>query len=573
MLAKFLRARIAKLSVVAVLTLLAIVSGAWFASMKAATPQETNCQAVVPGKIYQFIEGIDTCATPMSNSDIEKLTDSFATALLRKGIFPESVDAMSEAIAKNLGYSPTIFLLGEGAQIPTTFASRDDSRGLRSLITWGPTENEGKIMMSKLVPVSKISLTEVMSFDDRTKKYNYYFLQNQAGASDDSQMVWAWKGNSSLARKPQTMGKSCFRCHHNGVPLMREIETPWNNWQSQRVIISSALVPKAVASESYFLPRRNAEILEELVRGSVQHYYRDWLEERSRKEGGTTYLSDISDMLRHLTTTTTINFKSSEVQSNGKDTSPTNLDIIGVPPRDTFLSDTLFQTTLGLNYSSLSVTLPRKDYDAYLKKHNFKLVGTKGFYHTSGTAFEYPGSTYFAYFVPQVPAEDVYVTQLLLQSKVVTDKFVGALLMVDYKNPLFSDKRASLQKYAEKMTTGTLVNGVSSVPKDFVAKIKETGAKACNANNFDTCSAEEQFLYTWELPDDQWKQLSAKRMQGYVDSVANLEPNERLDRLMRRSVEQRDRFLSTPALCEFYESKLLFPETDLSKVPSCPSAH
>jgi hypothetical protein len=318
------------------------------------------------------------------------------------------------------------------------------------------------------------------------------------------------------------------------------------------------------------LSRRGAEILEGVIRGGVQHYYRDWLRERSRKEGDTTYLSDVGEMLRHLTTNTTINFTSSDVQSKGENTTPANLDIAGIPPRDTFLSDTLLQTTLGLNYSSLSVKLPRKEYDAYLKKHNFTLVGTKGFTRDTPMAYPYPGSTYFAYYVPQVPAEDMYVTQLLLKSKIVTDKFVAALLMVDYKNPLFSDKRASLQKYAEKITSGTVANGVSSIPKDFAAKIKETGAKACNANNFDACSAQEQFLYTWELPDEQWKQLTAKRLQGYVDSVANLEPNERLEHLMRQSIEQRDRVSSTPVLCEFFATRLMFPETDLSKLSSCP---
>ena len=573
MLAKFFRLRLSKLRkliVVAFLVLLVSLSGAWLASMEAGTSQSTNCQPVVGNKIYRFIEGLDTCLTPISNSEIEKLTDPFAVALLRKGIFPQAIDVMNQAIAKNLGYSPTVYIVGEGAQIPTSVASKDVSRGLRALVTWGANESQGKIMMSKLTPVSTVGLTEVMSFDERTKKYNYYFLETQVGAKEDSQLAWSYKGDSSLARKPKTMGHSCFRCHHNGVPIMREIETPWNNWQSQRVIISSDSVPKAVANESYFVLRRGAEIFEGVVRGSVQHYYRDWLAEHSRIEGNTTYLSDVDEMLRHLTTTTTINFKSSEVQSNGKDTSPANLDITGIPPQDTFLSDTLLQNVLGIDYTSLSVTLPRKEYDAYLKKHNFKLVGTKGFFHTSEKAFEYPGSNYFAYFVPQVPSEDIFVTQLLLQSKVVTNKFVAALLMVDYKNPLFSEKRASLQKYAKKMTTGTLANGASSIPKDFVTKIKETGAKACNTSNFDTCSAEEQFLYTWELPDEQWKQLTAKRLQGYVDSINNLGLNERLDHLMRWSIKQRDRFVSTPALCEIYESKLLFPETTLSQLPSCP---
>jgi hypothetical protein len=54
-----------------------------------------------------------------------------------------------------------------------------------------------------------------------------------------------------------------------------------------------------------------------------------------------------------------------------------------------------------------------------------------------------------------------------------------------------------------------------------------------------------------------------------VDSVANLEPNARLDRLMRWSIQQRDLFASSPGVCEYFESKLLFPDTDISDVPEC----
>ncbi|MBW4631246.1 MAG: hypothetical protein KME30_04895 [Iphinoe sp. HA4291-MV1] len=555
------------------LTLFLVVGGSWLASMKAtsAPPASVECEPVVPGKIYRYVAGEDTCVTPLSDSYIQNLNDPFAASLLRQGIFPETAQALNQAIGSTLGYSPTVYVVGEGAQIPATAVSREEPRSIRYDVSYGANENEGKIFFSKLGPSTQRSLLEVLSFDERTKEYNYYLLTYQQGfTSDNSPFVWAWTGNTSNARKPQTMGQGCFACHHNGIPIMREIELPWNNWQSQRANISSLNVSEALATDSFFLQRRGAEIFEPLIRGDIQSYYKNWLRERIRKEGSTISISDVDKMLRYLTTNTTVNFKSTDVQSKGWNTSPKNLDITGVPPNDTFLSDTLLQTTLGLDYSTLSVRLPRDDYDAYLKKYDFKLVGTKEFFRTSEKAYEYPGATYFAFYVPQIAAEDIYVTQKLLQSKVVTDKFVAALLMVDFKNPLFSEKRASLQKYAKEITTGTIANRVSSVPTDFAAKIKETGAQACNAKDFDACTAEEQFLYTWELPKEQWKQLTAKRLQDYVDSVANLETGERLDYLMRWSVKQRDRFISTRPFCAFYESRLMFPETSLSEVPECP---
>jgi hypothetical protein len=578
----FVRSNIAKLSVVVFFTLLLSLGGTWFAPMVARsdTLASANCQPVEIGKIYRFLEGQDSCLTPMSDSDIENLTDPFAKDVLRPGNYPRSAKGINQTIKEKLGYEPTTYYVGEGAQIPTTVASRDLPRGLRYTVTWGANENDSKIMMAKLVSTNPetepLSLIEVMSFDDRTKTYNYYFLRPQEPdfeASENNPMVWAWTGNTSHAQKPQTIGQGCFRCHHNGVPIMREIELPWNNWQSQRATISSTVVPEKVVGDAFFLQRRGAEVLEQVIRSDFQSYYSNWLRERIRKkDDGTINISDVDKMLRHLTTNTTVNFKSSDVQSDRQNASGEKIDFLtGIPPKDTFLADTLFQTALKLDYSPLAVNLPRDKYEEYLKNHEFKLVGTKGFTRDSEKAYEYPGSTYFAFYLPQVAAEDIYVTNRLLSSKIVTDKFVAALLMVDYKNPLFSDKRASLQKYAQQITTGTLAKGVSSVPEDFVAKIKETGAKACNADNFDACSAEDQFLYTWELPDDQWKQLTAKRLQGYVDSVANLEPNERLYRLMGWSIKQRARFASTAPFCNFFESRLLFPESNVSYYPSCPT--
>ncbi|MGI8504656.1 MAG: hypothetical protein ACR2LR_26525, partial [Hassallia sp.] len=562
---RFVRATIPKLSVVIFLTLLSLLGGAWFGSTEAnSAPAELSagCQAVVPDKIYRFIAGLDTCLTPLSDSDIEKLNDPFAKGVLRQGgELPNGVQGINQAIADKLNYKPTIYFAGEGSQIPTTVASRDLPRGLRYNITWGANENESKIMLAKLSPATPktkaLGLIEVLSFDDQSKEYDYYLLTPQVGFSyDSSPYVWAWTGKTSLAQKPQTIGQGCFACHHNGIPIMREIELPWSNWQSQRANISAQLLPEEVASENFFLQRRGAEVFEQVIRSNFQNHYTNWLKQSIRKEGSTINISDVDEMLRHLTTNTTINFKSSDVQSDGKNTSPADSDITGIPPNDTFLADTLLQTTLKLDYSPLSVKLPRKDYDEYLKNHEFKLVGTKGFLRDSEKAYESPGSTYFAFYVPQMGAEDIYVTQKLLQSKILTDKFVASLLMVDFKNPLFSKKRASLQKYAKEITTGKIVGGVSSVPADFAAKIKETKPDACNANNFDTCSAESQFLSTWELPDDQWKQATTDRLKAHVKSVESLEPNQRLYRVMGWSIKQRERFASTPPLCNFFESRL-----------------
>lgn len=570
----FYRTKIAKLISISFLTLLVIVSGSWFASVQGQTEQiAASCQPLVPGQIHRYIEGLDNCAIPMSDKEIQELTDPFALALLRKNIFPDNPEAISEAIANSdLGFVRNSYVEAVMGQVPTTAFSKEDYRGISFMASWGPDENNALIMMTVIPPSDEADASEIMSFDIRTQKYNYYeLMRGQKGSDDKSPVVWAWAGNSTFARKPETVGKGCFTCHHNGVPIFKELEFPWNNWHSQRAFVSSASVPTKVASESFFQLRRGAEIFEGVVRASFQRYYQNLLAERTRKVGQTTYASEVDEMLRHLTSTTTVNFKSTDVQSDPKSTGPANQDIYGVPPSDTFLSDTLLNDVLRIDYSPLSVTLDRDDYEAYLNKHDFTLLGTPGIGREEPVTNRYKGSTYFAYFVPQVPAEDIYATQLWLRSGIITEKFAASLLMVDFKNPLFSEKRASLQKYAEEVKSGTIVNGVSSVPTDFVNKIKATGAKACELDNIDNCTAEEQFLYTWELPDNQWKQLSAQRLQARIDSVLNMNRKQQLDTLMRWSISQRDRFASTPELCQVYEVRAFLPKTDLSEFPPCPN--
>ena len=567
------RSTITRLSVVFIVTLVAVLSGNLFASnmaKSASPPSGVVCPSVKPGKLYRYVEGLDKCVVPMSQSEIEKLNDPFGRDLLRQGIFPDGLPDMDKKIEQKLGYKATTYVVGEGVQIPTTAVSRDNPRGSRYIFTWGKNENENRISASKLAPGKKASQLEVISLDKQTGEFNYYLLRPQLPESyptKDFPLVWAYVGNSPMARQKPTIGNGCFACHHNGLTIMREIELPWNNWHSQRANTASALLPENIATENYFIERKGADVFEPIIRADFQNYYTNWLKKRMVTKNGTTQLKDVDQMLRHLTTNTTINLKSTDVQSEGSNTSPPNMDINGVPPNDTFLADTLLQTTLGLDYRSLSVKLPRAEYDAFLQKHNFKLVGTKGFFRTTEKSFEHPGSTYFAFFVPQFPAEDIYFTQKLLQSGVITDKFVASLLMVDFKNPLFSKKRESLQKYAQKITTGKIVAGVSTVPENFANGIRQTGAKACSTSNFDNCSAEEQFLYNWSLPDKEWKGVLANRLQSYVNSIANLAPGDRLDTLMRWSVNQQVKFAEDPRFCKLFESRTLFPESDLAKTP------
>ncbi|MUG97309.1 hypothetical protein F7734_35270 [Scytonema sp. UIC 10036] len=526
-----------------------------------------NCAPVESGKIHRFIDGMDSCVAPMTEQEIgENLNDPFATAILRKGIFPDSVDAIvTEVSNSGLNLQQANYLLGEGSQIPTTVASREEPRNLRYVLTWGTSPTSSAQILLNAPPGRDSSFLQVISWNAQAKKYNFYEFRAQVGETDNiSTRVWVWAGDSPMAHAPQTMGHGCFDCHHNGVVIMKELAFPWNNWHSQRAIISPLNVPLAVAQEQIFQNLNGAENLERAIRSGFQIYYQNWLRDRIKNEEGTIRLTDVSEMLRHLTTNTTINFASTNIESKGENTSPANSDISGIP-NDFFLWDSALKTALNLNYTIEPIKFKRNDYDNYLKIHNFKLVQSDFTKPDGSPLYEENGSTYFAFFVPVPSAEDLFILTQMRSAKILTDKFIAALLMVDFKNPVFSEKRTSLQQYAEQVTTGTIMNGVSSIPDEFANKVKAVAASQpdCDPANLDTCSTEQQFLFTWNLPDDQWKTSVQQRIQTYLDEINNLSESERLDRLMRLAVKRRSQFQSWPTIKNLQEFSLLLPQTDL----------
>lgn len=89
----------------------------------------------------------------------------------------------------------------------------------------------GDIFLSLLGSPDRFSngFIEAMGFDDARKAYVFYNL-------DDGQ--WVQVGDSTLVpidSRP-TAGKAsmaCQNCHTTGMPLMRELQDSWSNWQSR----------------------------------------------------------------------------------------------------------------------------------------------------------------------------------------------------------------------------------------------------------------------------------------------------------------------------------------------------
>ena len=522
----------------------------------------TSCTPLKKHTLYRFIDGHDDCPIEMTEAEIAtELNDPWAVGVLRQGSFPDNVAKSVEAInAVDPTFQQSAFLVGEGSQIPNDVKNskgepigRDAQRHLRYAITWNPTQKPIDIALSA-APGGHSGFLQVIAWDQIKKRFNFYDFgtDNAIGES-----TWSWAGDSEWARKASTIGNGCFDCHHNGVTIMKEFRVPWNNWNSALATVQSARVPEAVASNPLFTKRQNAPLLENAIRGAVQRYYDAWLGSLV-KDG---QLTSVSEILRHLIVNTTIQLDSSQTRSNGSQTSPPHAPINGLP-NNFYLWDSVLRDVLQLDYSIPSdLKFEREQYDSYIETNHFALVNTNG---DGSVDYEQTGSTNFAFFVPVPPQEDIYVIQRILNANLVTNHFVTAVLMVDFQNPVFSTKRESLQQYAQNISTGKLDG--EDVPNQFAKLVlaAAAGQPACDAASLDSCSAEQQFLHYWELPDSQWKGEAEKRISAYMMGVDKQFKNKTaMDSYGALSVSRRHQFATTPIISNLCEMSLLLPRTSI----------
>jgi len=497
------------------------------------------------------------------------LNDLWGKEILRKGKFPLEVKDSQEAIAQaNTNLTKKIYLVAEGGQIPLSVAPRDKNRDPRLTLTW---KNDG--ILSTLIsgnPGTKTGFLQVIAWDSQKKKFNYYEL------NDDHN--WSWAGDSSHARQPQFIGKGCFDCHHNGSVIMKELKRPWNNWQSQLATIDLSVLPEMVAKDPNLSQLIGAEVLEQDIGGGVSQYYNAWLDSHISEDLKT--VTEVPGLLRHLTSTTSVNFESNLANVKA-------LGLVVTPPKNFFLFDDALSKVFGdAGYKFPSnIGFDTNQFRQSIESKGFTLRQCHRIDNTNdcqvGTVdYEQKGTTFHPFFVPVPSNEDTFVINNLWNGRFqvirnnqrknitfISDKFATAVLMVDFQNPVFSSVRSSLQTYAQKLDTATIDDqGVSNIPALFVDEIEAAvqNQPPCSEQNLDSCTAEQQFLHTWNLPDSTWKTEVNQRVQSYLDAVAQQIINgSGLSDYLDLSISRRRQFATIKPIGNLLEFSLLLPQTNL----------
>ena len=508
-------------------------------------------------KIYRLIltnkDDEDNPPCPVAATDEEKkaLGDPWGAQILQQNAFPTSVDEIvSQMKAKIPGMTPTSFVLGEGSQVPASdTVPRESNRDLRYVVTWAPSGGSTQVFLSAR-PGGHSSFLQVIAWDAAKNWFNFYEYNDQT-------RVWSWTGNSTYASQPETRGHGCFDCHHNGIVIMKELTTPWNNWHSSQTHIVDSNVPAAVAAEALFQHKAEALALERVV----ERYQQAFHDNRIDKQIVNGQMNGVPDLLRHIISQSTINLVSSGRTSGGSE------DI--TVPLDFFIRQRLASIVMGGDLR-INNTISRAAYAASLTSHHYRLVQSDS---TSGYTMN--GSTYFSFLVPAYSAEDDHIaTYLVSTTQLVDAKFEAAVMLVDFQNPIFSNKREGLLQYANQLPSGAWAKDaqVSDVPQRFAALV-EQGARnqpACDPGlptdpmRLDRCTAEQQFLHFWRLQGDDWKTDARTRISSYAAAVGQrIQTQAGVDDYMRLAVSRRAQMKNWPVIGNLVEFSLLFPQTDL----------
>jgi hypothetical protein len=328
---------------------------------------------------------------------------------------------------------------------------------------------------------------QLLAWDQGNRVYNYY--ERRGG-------TWLWAGNSRHALAPETRGRGPFDSHVNGSLVMKELRQPWNGWHSTSASIQDTVLAPGdpLRTMPLFRDRASAHDLEtNVVRPGIERWNRARIEAATASGGE---LADVPYFMRQVLETTTVNLASSSQQSDQLD-DHASLTL----PVTFFLNAEALLDSIGLTPDIDNVDVPGRLYRESLRRYHFCV--TDGGYRQTGDSF-------FAFLVPEPAFEDLNVLALLLRQRIISRRFAACLLMVDFPNPVFSERRRRLLAHVPQ--TALLTDGAGGAAR---SDLEARFVAAVEASAHPAGSPEEEFLANWRLPAASWQRAFEVRIEDY----------------------------------------------------------
>lgn len=514
--------------------------------MSGPTTTKVGCKAfrddlppMTSGVIHRFVIPEDDKLRPYEPREAEaELGDPFATLLLLQGVFPTTAgDVLRELNQTAPAGDPLaqrmFFFVGENSQIPFTEGAQ---RSLRFLATTGQTPEGPDVMITAFNPEE--TDVELMAWDRRTGGFNYYRTVGESSG-------WVFAGNSHHALEEPTEFNGPFESHLSGNFVMKELRAPWINWDSP----DAPVPPDVFGSDD---PRgahewfRQKEPLgaftceTKVARPAVVRWTRKRFEPL---RSGSAVVDRPERIMQQVLQTPSINLVTSHTQSRAVSG---DVDL----PQTFFVdSETLTETAqLGLK-APPSLMVPGALYQQALETFEVRW--------TDGGEFIRQGDTHFAFCVPERAFEDVAVVREAIEVGLLTPRFAASLLMTDFANPTFSQRRAALMAHVP--ATARIEGGQSSFSDEMADTIVAAAESTTQG------SPEREFAEHWAAGED-WKPTFDALLEDYYTAVQQKLADQdgfnaafRLAEARRERVRGSDRVTRMP-IAEF---SLLFAQTNV----------
>lgn len=484
--------------------------------------------------VHRLILGQDDAPVRLRPEEVgDELGDRFAQLLLAKGVFPGTAGEVLQSLADAVSDNDPLrvhqfFVVGESTQIAPSPGVVVE-RAHRFLVTIGEGPGGPDIMMSAPHPDSQFA--EVMAWDLTVGGFNYYRTVGDTSA-------WVFAGNSRDALTEPTRGHGPFESHKSGHLLMKELRFPWIHWDSPAArVVLSVFAEQGLLEHPWVknLAPGGAYTLEDDV---AIPSMRRWTRARLQKLASGQSAETPRRLLEQVLKTATVNLASSRTSSA--------LALSGSQAR-VDLPDTFFVDSAALSSPQLGLVSPPQPfvssstYASSLQGFNVRL--------TDGAAFSRRGDTHFAFVVPERAFEDTDTLLQAIDMGIISRRLAACLLIVDFPNPIFSDRRAQLLKHVPE--------DPFDPDSDFSQAVADAILASPDAEG--TGTPEAEFKQRWSVGEE-FAESFNELLTDYYDAVTErLETQDGFDGYMELAESRRELVKEMPIA----ESSLLFAQSDI----------
>jgi len=508
---------------------------------------------------------VDRQGDPLSAEAIAEIGDPLFRFLIRDHGNVGDLERMVDLIKGPGDVTVLTFVVDERiASAEPVVNDRPQSR--RAVIAFDGTRDGTRLNGNVMLSVFLLSngfptpppFVEGWGWDEASGQYNYYRVDRPGPG-----VPWVFEGSSSDVdlMSMADRGGTCFRCHTNGAPVMKELFFPWNNWHSFRAPATylepgSGAEAWPVANHQLLGHLTSAETLESRLISAIRNFNVRRIEALvETKPNGGRVVADARRLLRPIFETTEVNLVSAG-QISGLH--PLTGQPIAGPTEPVKVPASFL-----INTALIADTLDRDAAHAFTDVVNIEPNEYRSLIQSAGVCLngQTLGDTLFAWLVPEVGQVDNDYVDRLVKQQLVSLAFLAAALSVDLETPVFSDARELLLDVLPESFE------VSATPEPHPDSLTRAVIAALQAASPGAGTSARAFLDALSAPDpgallDQKLESYRTGLETALDPADAAQRTSKLKELYEIAVKRRQAMLSPERVfhnLDETQGRLLFP--------------